>query len=191
MKKLIGILCVLVLGAGVVFAGSSGLDNGVTKFTRPSLGNDDGLEAKVKTFNDAVVTWADTVETELDGEVSCTTLVTTGDATIGGAITVGTKATLTAVSVTDTNGYVITGASSCYILDASGQSALGITNTLSDPTVAGTMLYVANNGASNAVYITEGTSLDAGGAVTLTVEDAAVFIARGTNAWSLVSISVN
>jgi len=88
MKKLIGILCVLVLGAGVVFAGSSGLDNGVTKFTRPSLGNDDGLEAKVKTFNDAVVTWADTVETELDGEVSCTTLAVSGSGTIGGDLAV-------------------------------------------------------------------------------------------------------
>jgi hypothetical protein len=78
MKKLLASLVIVaVLGAAYVFAGSSGLSHSVTRYTQPRPGGDStGLAAKQTTFNDDVVTWADTSEDRLDDIEAGTATIT-------------------------------------------------------------------------------------------------------------------
>ena len=95
------------------------------------------------------------------------------------------QAILAPTTVTSTAEYVLLANEATLILiDASAQGLAVITNTITAPSEAGAFCIIVNNGVSNSVLITEGTTLDSGGNKTLGPEDALLLIGRDTSAWS-------
>lgn len=66
MRKLALTIAVLMATAGLLFAGSSGVSNPVKANQQPGMVGDNTLQAKIITFNDAVVTELDSDEDRLD-----------------------------------------------------------------------------------------------------------------------------
>ena len=166
------------VGAGTLPADVTGVDGNFAVATNATVGGT--LDVTAAANFGAAVTVA-------------TTLVVTNGITGGGALdlTGGGPIGITQLNVTSTNTYEIAGTRSYYVLDASGQSDTAVTNTIAAPAKAGLILYLVNDGTTNDVEITEGTTLDAGGALVLTPEDAAILISRSAAAWSVASINVN
>lgn len=121
------------------------------------------------------------------GAISGTAISASGQLSLTG----GGMFSITQLNVASTNGGVIAGTRSYYVLDASAQGNAVVTNTITAPASAGLVLYLVNDGASNTIEITEGTTLDAGGALTLGPEDGATLISRSAAAWSVVGFNDN
>lgn len=108
-------------------------------------------------------------------------LAVTDDAEITGIL----KALPTSVAST-ANASITVGAASTILLSAAAQGNATVTNTIAAPTVAGTWAVLINNGVSNSIEITEGTTLDSGGTKTLGPEDVMLLFGADTNAWKAI-----
>jgi len=109
------------------------------------------------------------------------------DTVVGDDLTVTGIVNALPASVASTANAVITvGAASTINLSAAAQGNATVTNTIAAPTVAGTWAVLINDGASNSIEITEGTTLDSGGTKTLGPEDVMLLFGRTTSAWSAI-----
>ena len=101
MKKTLMALVGILLGAGMVYAGSSGVSNPVRKDSQPGFGSL-SLQSKIVEFNDDVVTELDSDEDRLDAIEGGT--VSLADLDVDGSVNVNLLNSSDEITITQTGG---------------------------------------------------------------------------------------